>query len=43
MTGIYNYRNRELLNMRRVPFVAKLASTSLAAGTMCYLMYNDHL
>ena len=42
-TGIYNYRNRELLNTRRIPVVAKLGLTTAVTGTMCYLLYQDHL
>lgn len=39
MTGIYNYRQRELLNMRRVPIVLKVGLTTAVSGTMCYLLY----
>ena len=35
MTGIYNFRTKELLNMRRVPFLAKFAVSTLAAIYMC--------
>ena len=43
LTGIYNYRQRELLNMRKIPFAFKLALSSLVTGTMCYSLYNDNL
>lgn len=43
LTGIYNYRSRELLNMRRIPFPAKLGLSSLITGMMCYSLYNDNL
>ena len=43
LTGIYNYRYYELLNMRRVPFVLKFAISSTLSGLMCYTMYNDNL
>jgi len=43
LTGIYNYRNRELLNMRRVPFVAKVALSTGVSAYMCHLLYTDHL
>ena len=39
MTGIYNYRDREILSMRRVPLAAKLTLTTCTAGFMCYLLY----
>ena len=37
------YRQRELLNTRRVPIVLKVGLTSVVTGTMCYLLYQDHL
>jgi len=43
LTGIYNYRYHELLNMRRVPFALKIGLSSAVTGYMCYLMYNDSL
>ena len=43
MTGIYNYRTHELVNMKRVPFVLKLGFTSLITSSMCYILYNDKL
>ena len=43
MTGIYNYRTHELVNMRRVPFVLKFGVTTLITSSMCYALYNDKL
>jgi hypothetical protein len=43
LTGIYNYRQRELLNMRRIPFPIKLALSSAVSGFMCYSLYLDNL
>ena len=42
-TGIYNYRQRELLNTRRLPFVLKLGISSSIAGMMAYALYQDGL
>ena len=41
MSGIYNYRQTELLNMRKVPFLVKLGFTSVITSGMCYMLYND--
>ena len=35
LTGIYNYRYHEVLNMRKVPIVLKLAISSSLTGFMC--------
>lgn len=43
LSGIYNYRQTELLNMRRVPLPLKLAISTATSGFMGYLLYNDHL
>jgi hypothetical protein len=43
LTGIYNYRNHELLNMRRIPFPLKLMLSSSISGFMVYKLYNDQL
>jgi len=43
LTGIYNYRQRELLNMRRLPLVLKLGISSSMAGIMSYMLYQDGL
>ena len=42
-TGIYNYRARELLNMRKVPMVFKFTLSVLISGGMTYALYNDNL
>lgn len=39
LTGIYNYRYHELLNMRRVPFVLKIGLSTAVSGYMCHLLY----
>jgi hypothetical protein len=43
LTGIYNYRQRELLNMRAIPFPLKVGLSSLVSGLMCYSLYTDNL
>jgi cephalosporin-C deacetylase-like acetyl esterase len=43
MTGIYNYRIRELLNMKKVPLLVKFGISSAITGSMCYALYNDRL
>ena len=43
LTGTYNYRNHEMLSMRRVPLVAKLGLSTGLTSYMCYLLYNDSL
>lgn len=43
MTGIYNYRSRELINMRRIPFLFKLGFSSCLSGLMCYYLYHDNM
>ena len=40
MTGIYNFRTRELMNMRKVPFLAKFAVSSLVSYVMCKKLYE---
>ena len=42
-TGIYNYRQRELLNTRRLPMVLKLGISTTIAGIMSYMLYQDGL
>jgi len=42
-TGIYNYRARELLNMRKIPVPFKLTLSVLISGSMTYALYNDNL
>ena len=43
MTGIYNYRIYELVDMKRVPLPAKLAVSSVFTFGMARILYNDHL
>jgi len=43
MTGIYNYRIHEVLNMKKIPLVFKVGITSAITGSMCYALYNDRL
>lgn len=43
LTGLYNYRQRELLNMRRVPFALKITLSTLVSGSMCWALYVDSL
>jgi hypothetical protein len=40
MTGIYNYRTRELLNMRKVPILIKFAVSSVISLYMCNKLYE---
>jgi len=42
-TGIYNYRQLELLNMRSLPIALKLGVSTTIAGAMSYMLYQDHL
>lgn len=43
MTGIYNFRTHELVNMRRVPFIVKFAFSTLISVTMCVKLYDNRL
>ena len=43
MTGIYNYRTKEILNMRKVPFVVKFGLSSLVAYTMSLKLYENYV
>jgi len=43
MTGSYNYRNTEVVRMRRVPLPVKLAVSTSLSTYMVFLLYNDHL
>ena len=43
MTGIYNYRIYEVMDMRKIPLVFKVGFTSAITGSMCYALYNDRL
>lgn len=42
-TKIYDFRSRELLNMRSVPFVFKFGATCLVSYFMCNKMWDDHI
>ena len=42
-TGIYNYRTRELCNMKRVPFPVKLLASMAITGGMVSALYTDSL
>jgi hypothetical protein len=39
LTGTYNYRNTELIRMRRVPFVLKFSISTLASSYMYYTLH----
>mmetsp|Transcript_17532 Transcript_17532/g.29565 ORF Transcript_17532/g.29565 Transcript_17532/m.29565 type:complete len:175 (-) Transcript_17532:691-1215(-) len=43
MTGIYNYRITELVNMRHVPLPVKLSISTMVTGWMIYTLKNDSL
>ena len=43
MTGIYNYRTRELLNMRKVPILVKFAVSSAISLYMCHKLYEKQI
>ena len=43
MTGIYNWRTKELMNMRKVPFLAKFVVSSLTAYVMCKKLYEKQV
>lgn len=43
LTGIYNYRNREIVNMRRVPFAFKIGISTALSFSLVYRLYNHHL
>jgi hypothetical protein len=42
-TGIYNFRNTELLDMRRVPFAVKLGFSSLISYQMCKRLWENNI
>lgn len=42
-TGIYNFRTRELVNMRKVPFLAKFGVSTVAAFAICRRLYSDNV
>jgi hypothetical protein len=43
LTGIYNFRNTELLDMRRVPFPLKFVMSSSVAYYMCIKLWNNNI
>ena len=43
MTGIYNFRTYQLVNMRHVPFLAKFAVSTLTAYAMCHKLYEGNI
>jgi len=43
MTGIYNFRSTEVLDMRRVPFLAKFGISSFIAYQMCVRLWDTHV
>jgi hypothetical protein len=43
MTGIYNFRNTELLDMRRVPFMVKFGVSSIVAYQMCKRLWDNNI
>jgi hypothetical protein len=42
-TGIYNLRTREIIDMRRVPFIAKFGVSSIVAATMCKKLWENNI
>lgn len=43
LTGIYNFRTTEVLDMRRVPFLAKFALSSAVAYYMCSRLWDNNI
>lgn len=43
LTGIYNFRTTEVLDMRRVPFLAKFAISSAVAYYMCSKLWDRNI
>jgi hypothetical protein len=43
LTGIYNFRTTELLDMRRLPFIVKFGVSSLVAYQMCKRLYDHNI
>lgn len=43
LTGIYNFRTKELLDMRRVPFALKLAMSSVVSLYMCKCLWENNI
>ena len=42
-TGIYNWRTKELLDTKRVPFPVKIAVSGSGAYYLCSTLWNDML
>ena len=42
-SGIYNFRTRELVDMRRVPFLVKFGLSSLIAFSMCKKLWENNI
>lgn len=43
LTGIYNFRTSEILDMRRVPFLAKFAISSATAFYLCSKLWDSNI
>jgi hypothetical protein len=42
-TKIYDFRSREILNMRSIPFMARFSLTCGISYLMCHKMWDDHI
>ncbi len=43
LTGIYNFRTQEIMNMKKVPFVLKLSLSTAVAFGMCHTLWKTNL
>lgn len=43
LTGIYNFRTTEVLDMRRVPFLVKFGVSSALALYMCSKLFDNNV
>ena len=43
LTGIYNVRTTELLDMRRVPFAVKFSLSTLVTFYMCKRLWENNI
>jgi hypothetical protein len=43
LTGIYNFRTWEVMDMRKVPFVAKFGISTLVAYQMCKKLWDHNI
>ena len=43
LTGIYNFRTTEVLDMRRVPFIAKFAVSTGIAYYLCSRLWDSNI